>query len=460
MTTQHNLPAIKVALIPAYRSTDFEVHRNWLAITSSLPWQDWYVAEGSEWTLDYPPLFAWLESGLAQLAKLCDPAMLQVTNNGYASPATVLFQRTSVMLTDFVLISAAWFTSRKMPAAQSLAVFTLIVAHPALLIVDHIHFQYNGLLLGILVWSIALIKEEHCLLGAFLFAVLVNMKHLFASLGPLYLIYLLRHYCRGQHAVQRFLSLGIIVLAVCAVSFGPFIAHGQIKQVLERLFPFGRGLNHAYWAANVWALYTLADKVLARLLHKTAGLASSTGGLVQTFSFAVLPDIGPTTCAVLSLAAMVPVLVLTFRKPEPRSFPQAIALMALCSFMLGYHVHEKAVLTVLIPLAMAAGDSIEAAREFMFVSLVGTYALFPLLFTWQEYPIKVALFVTYHLLAALLLYQVLQLPTVLHPVIFGASRLQFLPLLLTSTVSAAGMLAAWRHMGRSLLGDFSQSKVD
>ncbi|CAJ0890824.1 6219_t:CDS:2, partial [Entrophospora sp. SA101] len=189
------------------RSTDFEVHRNWLAITHSLPISKWYYEDTSEWTLDYPPFFAWFEWVLSKFATFYDDEMVKVENSNYSSQETIYFQRTTG----------------------------------------------NDLLCGIT------------------FAILLNFKHIFLYLSPAYFIYLLRNYCfknttdikeSKNFSIKNFLILGASVIIIFLISFGPFMYLNQIGQVLGRLFPFKRGLCHAYWAPNFWALYSALDRVL------------------------------------------------------------------------------------------------------------------------------------------------------------------------------------------------------
>ena len=39
-------------------------------------------------------------------------------------------------------------------------------------------------------------RQGSDLWGGIIFAVLLNLKHLFAYAGPVYFVYILRHYCR------------------------------------------------------------------------------------------------------------------------------------------------------------------------------------------------------------------------------------------------------------------------
>jgi alpha-1,3-glucosyltransferase len=156
-----------------------------------------------------------------------------------------------------------------------------ILLSPGLLIIDHIHFQYNGFLYGILILSLVMArKNSTLLLSGLLFAALLCLKHIYLYLAPAYFVYLLRVYCLSSKSIFQIkfanaLKLGTGIIAVFGAAFGPFIYWGQMPQLLSRLFPFSRGLCHAYWAPNLWAVYSFTDRLLiygeSRFLYHVLG---------------------------------------------------------------------------------------------------------------------------------------------------------------------------------------------
>lgn len=222
---------VKLLLIPAYHSTDFEVHRHWLALTHSLPLSSWYSDETSPWTLDYPPFFAYFERFLSIFANLIDPQIVDLHNGlNYKANSVIFFQRISVIVSDLWLLFGVYRLSKNLDVKRRNSIWVLIIWSPALVIVDHLHFQYNGFLLGWLLLSISFLQEGKDLMGGFLFAVLLCFKHLFAVAAPVYFVYLLRHYCwKGLvKGIWRLSVIGAVVVAVFAAAYGPFVYHGQV----------------------------------------------------------------------------------------------------------------------------------------------------------------------------------------------------------------------------------------
>ncbi|KAK3676149.1 glycosyl transferase [Recurvomyces mirabilis] len=475
--------ALKVLLWPAYKSTDFEVHRNWLALTHSLPFQQWYYENTSEWTLDYPPFFAYFEWTLSQAAKYIDPRMLEVANLGYASWNTIFFQRSTVIVTEFVLVFALWLFVKSSPAKekrQAHAAALSILLSPGLLIIDHIHFQYNGFLYGILILSIVLARKKSGLLvSGLLFAALLCLKHIYLYLAPAYFVYLLRAYCLGSKSIfdiqwLNCVKLGLGIGVVAGLAFGPFVYMGQMEQLLSRLFPFSRGLCHAYWAPNVWALYSLCDRVLIyaapylKLALNHEAVNSVTRGLVGDTAFAILPNITPRMTFILTLAAQIPALIKLFLHPTWHTFTSTLTLCAYASFLFGWHVHEKAILLVLIPFSLLALTDRRYLGAFRPLAVAGHVSLFPLLFTVMEGPIKVVYTIIWLVVMLVgfdglapasprprvflldrftLLYIAVAIPLMLycslvHQLVFGANY-EFLPLMFVSTYSAIGVVGSW-----------------
>ena len=182
-------------------------------------------------------------------------------------------------------------------------------------------------------------------------------------------------------------------------------------------------------------------------LNMTGG---TTSGLVQVTSLSVLPNIQPIVTFVLTFLFILPVLwkvscllvwcsvvrlfgcfvvrcsvvgsvddsiVLVnsysceflffcplstcpnqiWKFPHPLAFAHALVYCQMCSFMLGYHVHEKAILMAIVPVGMLAADSVDDAKVYLLMSWIGHISLFPLLEGMRELPSKI-MFTSIHML--------------------------------------------------------------
>lgn len=86
-------------------------------------------------------------------------------------------------------------------------------------------------------------------------------------------------------------------------------------------------------------------------------MTQNTRGLVQEFHHQILPDIRPSATFIITGLAMLPCFLKIILNRQDKlankvDFIQGIVICAATSFMFGWHVHEKAILMVFIPIRL------------------------------------------------------------------------------------------------------------
>lgn len=508
---------LKMLLMVGYHSTDFDVHRNWLAITNKLPLSEWYIENTSQWTLDYPPFFAYFEWLMSQVIPriVRDDGCLDIVEKGVYGMPTIYFQRFTVIASEVVLfLSLQWYidtSGTRSGAKRAYVAASSLVLSPGLLLIDHIHFQYNGMMYGFLVLAINCARLEKYLLCGFWFSVLLCFKHIYLYLAPAVFVFLLRVYCldlkfdRKKNFIVNVLGwvkwkslfkLGSIVVGVFSLAFGPFVYHDVIPQLVARLFPFSRGLTHAYWAPNMWAIYSFIDRVLIQvyqrvpfcqyplqkifhfdpiLLSDSKLINTATRGIVGDIEFLVLPTITPQLTFFLTLFYQIMALIPLFLQPNFKRFIGALTLCGYASFLFGWHVHEKAILIVIFPITFLVSRDKRLLGPFNLLVTCGYVSLMPLIFTCSEWLVKVVYLLLWYIIYYFNFRKVVKLPKnsvgqggfILDRVINGyilglvpvltvvsmidlfehkfevLKRLEFLKLMIISVYCGVGIISSW-----------------
>jgi alpha-1,3-glucosyltransferase len=253
---------------------------------------------------------------------------------------------------------------------------------------------------------------------------------------------------QNQHQVQQvhfslpsLLTLGIIVLITLIGPFVPFLQYGikdQLSQIIKQLFPWQRGLCHDYWAGNIWALYLGLEKMMKCILWIVKFMErniSSSGckSILTLIEYYILPTppfptISPFMTAICLLVGLIPSMYCSWKigsstyikksnsksikgisihKIQPNLRQEGLLhcfiFSAMSSFMLAYHVHEKAIMTAIIPLSILSVTTKENARLFIRLSTLGHFGLLPLLYQPTELIMKVCLNASFFVLSLYLL---------------------------------------------------------
>nr|OQO32010.1 hypothetical protein B0A51_00809 [Rachicladosporium sp. CCFEE 5018] len=387
---------------------DFEAQRHWMELTIHLPMTHWYFHDLEWWGLDYPPLTAYHSWICGQIGSLLNPDWFALyLSRGNDDHGVKVFMRATVIISEYLIYTpAAVICVRQLGRMHNInpwesgIALTALLMQPATILIDHGHFQYNTVMLGFTLASIASLYAGRRLWSCVFFVGALGFKQMALFYAPAIAAYLAGSCVFPRLNLPRLVGIAIITLASFALLFLPLLLGTafdtyrslplpatatpppllaslpailsseksilypyitQLLQAVHRIFPFARGLFEDK-VANIWCF------VHSTGLHKLSAYSAST--LSRASLLLTLPSITPP-CALLFLA------------PRPQVLAPALATTAWGFFLCGFQVHEKNVLLPLLPMTLhlAGKDGMKpSVRGWVgYANVLAAFTLFPLL---------------------------------------------------------------------------------
>jgi alpha-1,3-glucosyltransferase len=406
---------------------DYEAQRHWMEITFNLPSVgDWYWYDLSYWGLDYPPLTAYVSwiCGLASHSIVGPESVALDESRGVEDPTHKAFMRATVLVLDLLVFgTAVWIAAYRNDRKSLWTVFITLV-QPAIILIDHGHFQYNTVALGLALAAFMYMSQQgydvwdrtmtfsSCLWGGFLFCLALNFKQMTLYYAPAVFFYLLGR-CMAKGPVKfftRIVPLGLVVLFTFYVLWEPFVKYPpthpksftnnddfttqfsidnpptplqRLEHVVRRIFPFQRGLFEGK-VSNLWcALNTKPVKIRDRIPSEQQPiLALCLTALLMLPSCWKMIRMGLNEFNGQSRQHQTTTLVqqrLSVRRHHHWHWIQVLWAMTSCSlsfFLASFQVHEKSILLALAPCSLLLWQDPIFVEWF---SLVSAWTLWPLL---------------------------------------------------------------------------------
>lgn len=228
------------------------------------PASEWYVATPrnnlSYWGLDYPPASGYQSWLCGTAIALVEPAAVALgSSHGYESPSSKRLMRLSVLFFDAAcFFPAALAAVRALgrpnaPPADVAWALAALLLQPAFVLVDHGHFQYNNISLGLAAAAVAAIARGANVMGSVLFTISFNHKQMSLMYAPAFFAHQLGRCLAAERPALEVARLGAAVVGTMLLLWAPFLREPGPLAVAARLAPIGRGVFEDF-VASLWCV--------------------------------------------------------------------------------------------------------------------------------------------------------------------------------------------------------------